>query len=285
MQPMRIGVLVAGVALAGAAVYMVQQFVGQAQAQLERDKQTLQEIGPLAKVYVVNKPVNYGDPLTPDDVQMIYWPKKALPEGTFSPDAPLFSEDDKQPRYVLRQMETYEPVLAVKVTEQGETAGLTSMLKPGQRAFSIKFSDAGGATRMMQAGNYVDVYWTGVDVNGSNKTMLIESSVEVIAVDRPPGKGSSTNLAPPTAMTVAASQQQVARLTQAQSSGELSVSLVAKQDQGADSVAEVEVEVGREIFGERAVEQVVEAPVVEKVCTVRKRVGTEVVEDPIPCTN
>lgn len=284
MQAMRVGVLVAGVALAGAAVYMVQQYVGQAQAQLDRDRQTLKEIGPLEKVYVVKEPVNYGDPLTPENVQLIYWPKNTMPEGVFTPDAPLFAEGQNDPRYVLRQMEAFEPVLAVKVTEQGETAGLTSMLKPGQRAFAIKFGDAGGATNMMQAGNFVDIYWTGVDVNGVDKTMLIEGSVEVIAVDRTgaKGKGAERDISAPKAMTVAVTQEQVARLTQAQSSGSLSVSLVAKPDQG---VASGPVEIDTSIFGKRAE---VAAPVVEetaKVCTVRKRVGTEVIEDPIPCTN
>lgn len=284
MQPMRIGVLVAGVALAGAAVYMVQQFVGQAQAQLERDKQTLQEIGPLAKVFVVTKPLNYGDALTPEDIKMIYWPKNALPETIFTAEEPPFEEGEKQPRYVLRQFEAFEPLLSVKVTAPGETAGLTSMLKPGQRAFSIQFRDAAGATRALQAGNHVDIYWTGVDVNGSNKTMLIESSIQVIAVDREARKGGGDNsMDPPKALTVAASQEQVARLTQAQSSGNLSVVLVAKQDENA--VAAAAIEVGTEIFGQKAAEPVIEAPVVEKVCTVRQRVGTEVVEVPIPCTN
>ena len=284
MQAMRVGVLVAGVALAGAAVYMVQQYVGQAQAQLDRDRQTLKEIGPLEKVYVVNKPVSYGDPLTAEDVQMIYWPKNALPEGVFTPEAPLFAEGQGDPRYVLRQMEAFEPVLAVKVTEQGETAGLTSMLKPGQRAFAIKFGDAGGATNMMQAGNFVDIYWTGVDMNGVDKTMLIEGSVEVIAVDRTgaKGKGAERDISAPKAMTVAVTQEQVARLTQAQASGSLSVSLVAQPDQG---VASGPVEIDTSIFGKRAEVAAPEVEVAEKVCTVRKRVGTEVIEDPIPCTN
>lgn len=284
MQSMRVGVLVAGVALAGAAVYMVQQFVGHAQAQLERDQALLKDIGPLEKVYVVTKPVNYGDPLTPEDVQLIYWPKSALPEGVFTPEEPLFAEGQNDPRYVLRQMESYEPILAVKVTEQGETAGLTSMLKPGQRAFAIKFGDAGGATNMLQTGNFVDIYWTGVDVNGIDKTMLIESSVEVIAVDRTgaKGKGAERDISAPKAMTVAVTQDQVARLTHSQSSGSLSVSLVAKPDQG---IVSGPVNADGTIFGDL---KVVEEPVVEetaKVCTVRKRVGTEVIEDPIPCTN
>ena len=281
MQTMRIGILAAGLALAGAAVYLVQQYVGQTEAQMQRDQQTLKQIGKLTQVYVVNKPLNYGDTLTPEDVQVIYWPEKALPEGIFTADSPPFGDADKEPRYVLRQFEAFEPLLAVKVTAPGETAGLTNMLKPGQRAFTINFNDTAGASRMLQPTNRVDVYWTGVTLNGQEKTMLIESAVEIIAVDRPEGKardGSAMQV--PKAMTVAVSPEQVARLAQAQSSGKLSVSLVGLNETELTSAA---VEVDTSIFGEKAVE-VVEAPK-EKVCTVRKRVGTEVIEDQIPCTN
>lgn len=279
MQLTRIGILLAGFALAGASVYMVQQYVGQTQAQHQRDQNTLKAIGPVVKVFVVNKPLNYGDVLTPEDVQEIYWPKSALPEGIFTVDNPPFAEGQKDPRYVLRQFETYEPLLAVKVTEPGETAGLTNMLAPGQRAFTINFSDTAGASRLLQPTNRVDVYWTGVTMTGQEKTMLIESSVEIIAVDRPEGKGrDGSNIQAPKAMTVSVSPEQVARLAQGQASGRLSVSLVGTAE---GSTAETNVEVDTSIFGvaEVQVEQVA------KQCTVRKRVGVDVVEVPIPCTN
>ncbi|GGO27987.1 Flp pilus assembly protein CpaB [Gemmobacter aquaticus] len=281
MRTVFLGVLALGIALAGFAVYMAQNFIGQTQAQLEKEQAMRQRIGALVEVYVVNKPVNYGDTITPDDVQLVYWQKNALPEGAFTPEAPLFAEGEKAPRYVLRQMEQFEPILATKVTAPGETTGLTSMLKPGQRAFTIQFDDASGASRMLQPTNRVDIYWTGTAPNGQQKTMLIESSVEVIAVDRPPAKdqkatGLDNSL--PKAMTVAASQEQVARLAQAQASGDLSVSLVAKDDQNTAGPASLEVDTT--IFG--AEEVVVEAPE-QKRCFRKVRKGTEVLEEEIPC--
>ncbi|WP_151719949.1 Flp pilus assembly protein CpaB [Gemmobacter serpentinus] len=279
MQLTRVGILLAGFALAGASVYMVQQYVGQTQAQHKRDQDTLREIGQVVKVYVVNKPLNYGDVLTPEDVQTIYWPKKALPEGIFTAENPPFVEGQKDPRYVLRQFETYEPLLAVKVTEPGETAGLTNMLAPGQRAFTINFSDTAGASRLLQPTNRVDVYWTGVTMTGQEKTMLIESAVEIIAVDRPEGKSrDGNNFQVPKAMTVSVSPEQVARLAQAQASGKLSVSLVGTSE-GSETVSNLEVDTS--IFGVADI-QVADTP---KACTVRKRVGTDVVEVEIPCTN
>ncbi len=92
MRTVFLGVLALGIALAGFAVYMAQNFIGQTQAQLEKEQAMRQRIGALVEVYVVNKPVNYGDTITPDDVQLIYWQKNALPEGAFTPEAPLFAE-------------------------------------------------------------------------------------------------------------------------------------------------------------------------------------------------
>ncbi|RID92204.1 Flp pilus assembly protein CpaB [Gemmobacter lutimaris] len=281
------GVLVLGLALAGFAVYMAQNFIGHTQAQLAKEREMRAKTGPLVEVYVVNKPVNYGDALTRDDVQLIYWPQSALPEGIFKASEPLFPEGETRPRFVLRQMEKFEPVLAVKITEPGEVAGLTGMLAQGERAFTIKFDDASGASRYLQPGNRVDVYWTGSSSMGGEVTQMIETSLAIIAVDRPPAKNakgasSGTDFAAPKAMTVAATPQQVARLAQGQATGQLSVSLVAKTDDNTPIAGPIEVN-SDQLLG---IQREAAAPEVEKkVCTIKTRKGADVLEIPIPCTN
>lgn len=287
MRTVYLGVLALGLALAGFAVYMAQTYIGHTQAQLDQERAIRAKTGPLVEVYVVNKPLDYGDPLTKEDIQPIYWPENALPEGVFKTEEELFPEGETSPRFVLRQIEKFEPVLAVKVTEPGEAAGLTGMLSAGERAFTIQFDDTSGASRYLQPGNKVDVYWTGRTDAGQEVTQLIETSLGIIAVDRPAAKqtGKSkekpVDMAAPKAMTVAASPEQVARLAQGQATGQLSVSLVAKGDQTA-STGPIEVD-SNKLLGITAV---AEAPVQqEKVCTIRQRNGAAVVEIPIPCTN
>lgn len=293
MRTMFIAVLVAGVGLAGVAVHMAQNYIGRTQDQLAKEQELRRKIGPMVEVFVVNKPLNYGDPLTRDDVQKMYWPQNTLPEGAFTSGKELFPENEKGERYVLRQMETYEPVLAVKVTEPGEAAGLTGMLAAGQRAFTIQFSDAAGASRFLQPGNRVDIYWTGVTPSGTNETRLIETALGIIAVDRPDirtGSKAKTettgpNYAAPKAMTVAATPEQVGRLAQAQASGQLSVALVAQDDPGSDMRRDLVV-TGTDIYGEVApvAAPVAAAPAPEQ-CHITTRRGAEVIETPIPCTN
>ena len=281
-------VLVVGLALAGFAVYMTQNYFHQTQARLNQATEFTRKVGPMIEVYVVNKTKKYGDTLTKDDVQLMYWPANSLPANIFKDqpklgekDVALFPEDTIEPRYVLRQMEKFEPVLLEKVTEAGEIAGLTGQLGAGQGAFAIKVDVASGVSGFVQPGDFVDVYWTGsVGTNGDNMTRLIESGVKVIAVDQNAADGNVAATVART-VTVAAVRGQVARLAQAAATGKLALSLVSANAAAVEGNIEVD---SNSLLG--IVEQpVVAAAEVEKVCTVKTRKGADVSEMPIPCTN
>ncbi|HCZ01332.1 MAG: Flp pilus assembly protein CpaB [Rhodobacterales bacterium RIFCSPHIGHO2_02_FULL_62_130] len=270
-------VLIVGIALAGAAVYMAKGYINKTEFALQEELKIKARTGGLVELFVVNKPKNYGEQLTKDDVQMIYWPKNALPEAAFFDPAVLFPEDNTAPRYVLRQMEQFEPVLAMKVTEPGEQAGLNGSIERGMRAFAIKVD----AADFLQPGDHVDIYWTGaVSGNDGELTRLIETKVKIIAVDRSPKKGLSDGAIAARTMTVAATPEQVARLAQAQATGRLVMSLVGMGDDSAAGFVEVDSDA---LLG---IEQQTAAKIEEeKVCTIRTRKGADVLEIPIPCTN
>lgn len=271
-------VLVAGVGLAGAAVYMAKGYISKTETALQKELAIKAQTGGLVEVYVVKKTVDYGDPLTKDDVQKSYLPKNTLPEATFGDIALLFPEDNSEPRYVLRPMEQFEPILAVKVTEPGEQAGLTGALEKGMRAFAIKVE----AADFLQPGDRVDIYWTGATESSTGEiTRLIESTMKIIAVDRNGKSQSSDGSIQNRTMTVAATPEQVARLAQAQATGRLVMSLVGVGDD--TETGKIEVDTGSMLgITEAAAPVAVEA---EKVCTIRTRKGADVVEIPIPCTN
>jgi pilus assembly protein CpaB len=271
-------VLVAGVGLAGAAVYMAKGYISKTETALQKELAIKAQTGGLVEVYVVKKSVDYGDPLTKDDVQRSYLPKNTLPEATFGDIALLFPEDNSEPRYVLRPMEKFEPILAIKVTEPGEQAGLTGALEKGMRAFAIKVE----AADFLQPGDRVDIYWTGATESSTGEiTRLIESTMKIIAVDRNGKSQSSDGSIQNRTMTVAATPEQVARLAQAQATGRLVMSLVGVGDD--TETGKIEVDTGSMLgITEAAAPVAVEA---EKVCTIRTRKGADVVEIPIPCTN
>jgi len=276
-------VLVVGVGLAGTAVYMVRGHFEKQAAALARERAAAAQQVPTVDVVAVNRQIMYGEPLTMADVHVIRHTEAWLPEGAFLTMEELFPDGEGVVRQVLRQMEPNEPVLAVKVTAPGDSAGITTRLDPGMRAFAVSVDVASGVSGFLRPGDRVDIYWTGVAPNSDGDvTRLIERAVELVAVDQT----TDDNIAAGTiarTVTVQATPQQVAALAQAQATGRLSLSLVGLTD---DSVAEV-IEVNQNtLLGIEAEVAVVEAaPVVEEICTIRTRRGAEVIETPVECTN
>lgn len=270
-------VLLVGMALAGFAVYVAQGYINQTETALTQERAFREKVGPMVEVYVVNKPLAYGDALTRDDVQKVYWQESALPENAFLKEEDLFPADLDKPRYVLRPMEKFEPILAVKVTKPGEPAGLTGQLERGKRAFTIKVDASTGVSGFVYPGNFVDVYWTGNDGTG-NVTRLIESTVNVIAIDQT-AAGDATGAATiAQTVTVQATPEQIGRLQQAQATGSLALSLVGSPDDMASGQIEVDEAA---LLGIQ--EEVAAQVVPEQVCTIKTRKGGEVVDIPIPC--
>lgn len=272
-------VLVAGVGLAGTAVYMAQNFLGATEAALAEEREKTAKAGTLIEAYVVNRAMNYGDALTPEDVTLAFLPEQAIPETIFRDAAVLFPENASGPRYMMRSVEALEPLLTSRVTEPGELAGLTGKLGKGMRAFAIKVDVASGVSGFVQPDDFIDIYWTGTTSNSNGDvTQLIESSIQIIAVDNASDIGQNNGTTEAQTVTVAATREQVARLAQAQATGRLAMSLVGDQTEATAGLVEV---TGDSLLGIQAEKvQQVEAA---KVCTRKTRKGTEVTEVTIPC--
>ena len=276
-------VLATGVGLAGGAVYMAKGYIGQYQAELAAAKDKQRQIVPTSIVYVANGRLSYGDVLRKNDVRAVRWPNNAIPEGTFSDLNILFPEGVEDPRLIVRAMEPGEALMKVKITEPGEDIGLTTRLEKGTRAFAIRVDVASGVSGFLRPGDKVDVYWTGsVDQGGGREeiTRLIETKVRLIAVDQIDDElRGGARIA--RTVTVQATPEQVAALAQAQSTGNLSLSLVGAGDD--TEVAEIEVD-QVSLLGLTVAAPKVAAPA-PKVCSIRTRRGAEVVSIQIPCTN
>lgn len=275
-------VMVVGVGLAGFAAMKTSEYINATKAS---EQAALRRIVPTVEVFVANKPLPFGHVLTPEDVVAIAWPQNALPENAFRDRAALFPADDSKKRTVVRQMEKFEPLLASKITEPGEDAGLNTRLARGMRAFPIRVDTNSGIAGLVRIGDRVDVYWTGSAGNlGSDMqgefTKLIESGVAIIAIGNNANDNNYESSSSARTLTIEASPQQVARLAQAQVSGRLSLALMGIGDDQEAVVTDVD---RRGLLG---IEAEVVAPVeAAKVCTIRNRRGNEVVEIPIPCTN
>lgn len=278
-------VLLVGVALAGGAVYMAKNYIGAYQNELARERAARQEVVPLVKVYVAERQLKYGEELQHEDIRLVDWPENAIPEGTFVGEHSLYPENEDELRVVLRPMEKDEAIMAIKVTEPGESAGLTSQLERGMRAFAIKVDVTSGVSGFLRPGDRVDVYWTG-RIQGKDRrdrgdvTKLIDTAIKLIAVDQKSEADIDAATIART-ITVAVRPEQVAALAQAQSSGRLSLSLVGADDDTIADAFQIDQDKLLGIVEEKETVKLAE----KKVCTIRTRRGAEVLEIPIPCTN
>ena len=277
-------VLLVGMGLAGMAVYMIQSYMADLEGALQQERAFNAKAGKLVEVYVFAKAKKYGDALAEEDVKIIYWPEKSLPEAIFRDKATLFPENADSPRYIMRSTEAFEPVLASRVTEPGELASLTSKLEKGKRAFAIRVGVDSGIANFVKPDDYIDILWTGsvAGVEGGI-TRQIESAVLVIAVDNAINEGQVSSDTVARTVTVAATPEQVARLAQAQSTGRLTLSLARDSSEVIDGTVETDTNAMLGIVEEVVAPEVV-APEVKK-CYAKQRSGGVLVDTgvEIPC--
>ena len=277
-------VLLVGMALAGMAVYMIQNYMADLEGALQQEQAFNAKAGKLVEVYVFSKPKKYGDPLAEDDVQLIYWPEKSLPKTNFRDKETLFPPNADAPRYIMRSTEAFEPVLASRVTEPGQLASLISKLEKGKRAFAITVGRNSGISNFVKPDDYIDILWTG-SVPGveGGFTRQIESAVLVIAVDNVINEGQVSGDSSAQTVTVAATPEQVARLAQAQATGQLTLSLARDAGETVDGLVETNTKSMLGIVQEEAAPEVV-VPEVKK-CYAKQRSGGVLVDTDveIPC--
>lgn len=272
-------VLLIGLGLAGFAVYVAQDRFAQYQTALARQQEALAKTRSveLVKVWVAAKPLGYGSRIAAEDVALVDWPKASLPEGAFvGEEAAPHGDTRASQRSVLRSIEKFEPILAAKVTEPGEDAGVTARLSKGMRAFAIRVDVASGVSGFLRPGDRVDVYWTGQSGNGEITKLILEG-VDLIAIDQTADVERSAPTVART-ITVEVSPKDAGALALAQSTGKLSLSLLGI----AEDTVVGQVEINRnELLG---IEAVVPVEVQQKEeCTIRTRKAGEITVITIPC--
>ncbi|SMX37023.1 Flp pilus assembly protein CpaB [Octadecabacter ascidiaceicola] len=278
-------VLIVGMGLAGFAIYMVQGYFQEQNNNLNLQRAALAQAVPTVDVFAVNRVMEHGEQITAEDIVLIKYAEPFLPEGAFRTEEELFSNGPEELRVVTRQMEPNEVILAAKVTEPGEVAGISALLARGMRAFTIEVDVSSGVSGFLNPGDRVDVYWTGRIENGGNGhssevTKLIQEGVQLVAVDQTSESGR-TGATIARTVTVQVSPNQVAALAQAQATGNLSLSLVGRSDDTVSGAIEVDQ---ASLLG---IVQQAPAPEIEaeQECSIRTRRGAEVIDIPIPCTN
>jgi pilus assembly protein CpaB len=132
-------------------------------------------------IVVASKPLRYGNELTREMLKEIAWPAEALPTGAFAKINDVM-KDGK--RVVLTAIEQNEPVLSVKVTGSGQRATLSSLVRDGMKAVTIRVNDVDGVGGFVLPGDRVDIVLTRqVDKNSASNEIVLQNA-RVLAVDQ-----------------------------------------------------------------------------------------------------
>jgi pilus assembly protein CpaB len=143
------------------------------------------ELAGTTKVAVAAAPLGYGVDITADKVRFVDYPNSAIPPGAFTNASQLIAAGKK--RVALMPISINEPILASKISGQGQGASIAALLPEGMRAASVRINDVSGVAGFVQPNDSVDVLITrdlpGAERNTQMTDVLIQN-VRVIAIDQ-----------------------------------------------------------------------------------------------------
>ncbi len=141
--------------------------------------------GGTTKVAVAAAPLAYGSDITPDKVRFVDYPNTSIPPGAFTDNVKLLPPGKK--RVALMPISVNEPILADKISAEGQGASIAALLPEGMRAASVRINDVSGVAGFVQPNDSVDVLITrqlpGADGNQQVTDVLLQN-VRVIAIDQ-----------------------------------------------------------------------------------------------------
>ncbi len=163
------------------AVFLANAWLDNRAAQQMRDLAAQQKAAPPAHTLVVaSKPLKFGDVITSSSLREIPWPDNAVPQGAFAKIVELTAGK----RVVLIPIAVNEPILASNITGPGQRGTLSSLLKNGMKAVTIRVNDVGGVAGFVLPGDHVDVVLTRPGDKKVSVNDVVLQDVRVLGVDQ-----------------------------------------------------------------------------------------------------
>ena len=178
----------------------------------------------MIKIAVAAVPLDYGIEITPDKVRFADYPANSIPPGSFRNVSELLPMGKR--RVALRPILVNEPILATKISGDGQGASIASLLPDGKRAAAVRINDVSGVAGFIQPNDSVDVLITR-QAAGSEDVQLTDvllQNIRVIATDQD-AKGADGQPALAKTATLEVDPLDAQKLALAQQVGQLSLVL------------------------------------------------------------
>ena len=185
------------------------------------------------KVVVATRDLQIGTRLQPSMLETVIWPSAAPIKS------PLHSTEQAFDRVINMPVLRGEPILETKLAAIGQQGGLSSVLKDGKRAVTVKVNEIVGVAGFALPGNYVDVMANIPDKENNPISKIVLERIQVLAVAQDVAS-SENKPRVVSAVTLEVTPQQAETIDLARSVGALSLVLRSQVD-----VANVETQGSR----------------------------------------
>jgi pilus assembly protein CpaB len=128
------------------------------------------------QVVVATRDLPLGTRLLPTMLETVSWPASAPIQS------PLHSTEQAYDRVINMPILRGEPILASKLAALGQQGGLSSVLKEGKRAVTVKVNEVVGVAGFALPGNYVDVMAYLPDRDNDPISKIVLERIQVLAV-------------------------------------------------------------------------------------------------------
>jgi pilus assembly protein CpaB len=128
------------------------------------------------QVVVATRDLPLGTRLLPAMLETVSWPVSAPIQS------PLHLTEQAYDRVINMPILRGEPILASKLAAIGQQGGLSSVLKEGKRAVTVKVNEVVGVAGFALPGNYVDVMAYLPDRDNDPVSKIVLERIQVLAV-------------------------------------------------------------------------------------------------------
>lgn len=233
MQLSSLLLFITGLGVAGGSVFLAQDVLT---AQTLSQQSSTQQNGTVG-VLVAGRDIAFGQAIDKKYIEVIQWPREALPDGILTEIDYLLPSEGVEPRRARKAMSQGELFFASRVSDWGEKVTITQSISANHRAMAIKVNAETAVGGFVTPGDAVDVLLTE-GRNSGLRTVTILQDIKVIGVDQDSDIGKDSPEVART-VTVEVTPDQGQRLALAQQAGILSLTLrnnVGAEDQPLDSL-------------------------------------------------
>src|SRR5918998_3810890 len=185
----------------------------------------------LSSVVVAKVAVQPGQKLIAEQLEVVQFPRTAVPDGTFESAEKLVG------RVAVVAVGAGEPFTEFKLAAEGSAGGLSAMIPEGYPAMTVKVDDVVGGSGFVMPGALVDVVVVinPVENNGQQNPIskIVLQNIKVLAngqnIDRPKNDREPESVK---AVTLQVLPEQAEKLALASSEGKLQLVMRNSVDQG-----------------------------------------------------